>query len=91
MNHAGKLANRRSHYGILIYINNKLINFYNKIQNTVESSSSGSEFVVLRVSTKMVEALMCKLRKFGVNLEVAAEAYFDNKSVVENSSVPESL
>ena len=41
-NHAGKLANRRSHSGILIYFNNTLINFYINIQNTVESSKFGS-------------------------------------------------
>ena len=33
--HAGNLANRRYHSGILIYVNNALINFYSKRQNTV--------------------------------------------------------
>ena len=35
VNHSGDLANRRSHSGILIYVNNVLINFYSKRQNTV--------------------------------------------------------
>ena len=34
-NHAGNLANRRSHSGILIYTNSSLINFYIKKHNTV--------------------------------------------------------
>ena len=33
-NHTGNLANRRSHSGILIYVNNALIKFYNKRYNT---------------------------------------------------------
>jgi hypothetical protein len=50
-NHAGNLANRRSHTSILIYVNNALIHWYSKRQNTVESSSFGSEFVALRIAT----------------------------------------
>ena len=53
-NHTGNLANSRSHSGILIYFNNALIKFYSKRQNTVESSSFGSEFVVLIIATEMV-------------------------------------
>ena len=34
-NHTGNLSNRSSHSGILIYVNNTLINFYINIQNTV--------------------------------------------------------
>ena len=39
VNHAGNLANRRSHSGILIYVNNALVLSFSKRQNTVESSS----------------------------------------------------
>ena len=78
-NHAGNLSNRRSHSGILIYVNNSLINFYSNRHNTFESSSFGSEFVVLRIATEIVEALRDKLRKFVVNLEGPSEVYCDNK------------
>ena len=67
-NHAGNLANRRSHSGILIYFDNLLINFYSKGQNTVESSSFDLELVALMISTDMVEALSYKLSTFGVNM-----------------------
>ena len=63
------MANRRSHSGILIYVKNALINFYRKRQNKIESSSFGSEFVALRISTEVVEALRYKISTFGVNLE----------------------
>ena len=56
-NHAGSLLKWRSQYGILIYVNNALIKFYSKIQNRVESSSFGSDFVSLRIDTEVLEAL----------------------------------
>ena len=90
-NKESNLATRRSHSGILIYVNNALINFCSKRHNTVESSCYGSKFVVLIINTEMVEALRYNLRTFGVNLEGPSEVYCDNKSVVKNSSVPVSV
>ena len=55
-NHAGNMANRRSHTGILIYVNNAPIIWYSKRQNTVETSSFGSEYVALRICVEMIEA-----------------------------------
>ena len=85
------MEKRRPHSGILIYTNNLLIKFYSKRQNTVESSSFGSESVALIIATEMVEKLRYKLRTFGISLEGPAEVYFDNKSVVTNSSVTSSV
>ena len=48
-NHTGKTANRRSHYRIIIYVNNVHIIWYSKQQNTVEASIFGSEFVAFRI------------------------------------------
>ena len=90
-NHAGNLANRRSHTGILIYVNNAPIIWYSKRQNTVETSSFGSEYVALRICTELVEALRYKLRTFGVPIDGPADVFCDNKSVVTNSSVPSSV
>ena len=89
-NHAGNLANRRSHSGILIYVNNAPILWFSKRQNTVESSSFGSEYIALRIVTDMIENLWFKLRCFGVSLDGPAEVLCDNQSVVTNSSVPSS-
>ncbi len=90
-NHAGNLANRRSHTGIIIYLNNAPIIWYSKRQNTVETSSFGSEFVALRIATELNEALRYKLRTFGVPINGPSEILCDNKSVVTNSSVPTSV
>jgi hypothetical protein len=40
--HAGNKVTRRSHTGILIYLNSAPIQWYSKAQNTVESSTFGS-------------------------------------------------
>ena len=90
-NHAGNMANRRSHTGILIYVNNAPITWYSKRQNTVESSSFGSEYIALRICTEMIEALRYKLRTFGIPIDGPADVFCDNQSVVTNSSVPASV
>ena len=90
-NHAGNLANRRSHSGIIIYVNNAPIMWFSKRQNTVESSSFGSELVALRIATDMIEALRYKFRCMGVPIDGPAEVLCDNKSVVTNASVPASV
>ncbi len=67
------LRTRRSHSGILIYMNQAPIIWYSKRQNTVEASSFGSEYIALRICTEMVEALRYKLRCFGVPIEGACD------------------
>ena len=75
----------------MIYINNAPIIWYSKRQNTVETSSFGSEYVALRICVKMIEALRYKLRCFGVPVVGPADILCDNKSVATNSSVPTSV
>ena len=90
-NHAGNISNRRSHSGIIIYVNNAPIIWYSKRQNTVEDSSFGSEFVALRISTYITEAMRYKLRCFVIPVEGPAKVFCDNISVVKNSSITTSL
>ena len=86
-NHAGNMENMRLHSGIIIYVNNEPIIWYSKHQNTVESSSFGSEFITLRIFTDMIEALRYKLRFLGILVEGPAEVFCDNMSVVNNPSI----
>ena len=88
--HAGNLATRRSHTGILIFVNMAPITWYSKRQNTVETSTFSSEMVALRIATEMIEGLRYKLRMLGVPLEGPARVYCDNESVVKNTTLPES-
>ena len=78
-NHAGKIENRTSHSGIIIYVNNAPIIYYSKLQNTVEASSSGLEFIALRISTHIIEALRYKLRCFVLPVKVS-QRYFVKKN-----------
>ena len=61
-NHAGNMANGRSHSGIIIYVNIAPIIWYSKRQNTVEASSFGLEFFALSISTEIIESLRYNLR-----------------------------
>lgn len=88
--HAGNKVTRHSHTGILIYLNCAPIIWYSKAQNTVESSTFGSEFVAMRIAVEMIEALRYKLRMFGIPIEEPTNVFCDNKSVVTNSTVPTS-
>jgi hypothetical protein len=88
--HAGNMVTRRSETGILIYIQNAPIIWYTKKQNTVESSTFGSEFVALRAARDMIVALRYKLRMFGIPIRGPASVLCDNQGVVKNTSLPES-
>ena len=46
-NDSGNMENIRSYSGIIVYVNNSPIIWYSKIQNTVEASTFGSEFIAL--------------------------------------------
>jgi hypothetical protein len=88
--HAGNRITRRSQTGILLYLNRAPIIWYSKAQNTVESSTFGSEFVALRICVELIEALRYKLRMFGVPIDGPANVFCDNKSVITNAILPES-
>ena len=90
-NHAGNVITRRSHTGIIIYVQNAPIIWFSKRQNTVESSSFGSEFVALRTAKDMLVALRYKLRMFGVPIDGPANVFCDNNGVVKNTTIPESM
>ena len=89
-NYAGNVVTRRSHTGILIYVQNAPIIWFSKRQNTVESSSFGSEFVALRIAKDLLVALRYKLRMFGVPITGPANVFCDNNGVVKNASIPHS-
>ena len=88
--HAGNVVTRRSHTGILLFVNNALIKAYSKRQNTVESSTFGSELVALRIARDLIVELRIKLKCFGVPLDGPTNVMCDNNGVVKNTSIPES-
>ena len=88
--HAGNRVTRRSQSGILLFVNRAPVIWYSKRQNTVETSTFGSEFVAMRISVELIEALRYKLRMFGAPIEGPTNVFCDNEAVTKNSIFPES-
>jgi hypothetical protein len=88
--HAGCRVTRRSHSGILIFIQGAPIIWYSERQNIVESAVFGSEFIALKTAVEQVEALRYKLRMMGVPVDGPANVYSDSESVFKNFAFPES-
>ena len=88
--HATCHSTRRSTTGIIMFINGAPISWYSKRQNTIESSTFGSEFVALRIAVEMNEALRYKLRMMGIPILGETNCFCDNQSVVTNSVLPQS-
>ena len=89
--HANDETNRRSQTGILIFCNRAPIIWYSKRQNSVETSTFGSEFTAMKTAVELVEALRYKLRMFGVPLDGPTNMYCDNEAVFKNASNPTSM
>jgi hypothetical protein len=88
--HAGDRLTRRSQTGIIIFLNRAPIVWYSKKQNTVESSTFGSEFVALRIAVDLIVSLRYKLRMMGVPISTPCITLCDNETAVRNSTIPES-
>ena len=88
--HAGCQVTRRSHSGVIIFVNRAPILWFSKRQTTVETSTFGSEIVALRIAIELVEGLRYKLRMMGVPLDGPTSVFCDNKSAVDNTTKPES-
>jgi hypothetical protein len=88
--HATCLATRRSTTGVIIFVNGAPIRWYSKRQNTVESSTFGSEFVALKIAMELNIAMRYKIRMMGVPIVDPTNTFVDNTSVVTNVTTPES-
>ena len=88
--HAGNRITRRSHTGIILMVNMSPVSWYSKRQNTVETSTFGSEIVALRNAIELIDSLRYKLRMFGVPIAGPARVFCDNESVVKTTTIPES-
>ena len=88
--HAANVVTRQSRTGVLIFVNKAPIIWYSKKQNSVETSSFGSEFAALKTGVELLEGLRFKLRMMGVPIQGYCHTCVDNMSVVKNTSVPES-
>ena len=88
--HGGNVKDRRSQTGVLIFINKAPIHWYSKKQPSVETSTFGAEFCIMKVGVDTVEDLRYKLRMFGVPLDGAINVFCENKAVYKNTVIPDS-
>ena len=65
--------------------------WYSKRQNTVETSTFGSEFIAAKTATEMIQALQYKLGMMGTPIDGPRNMFCDNKAVLRNSTMPESM
>jgi hypothetical protein len=82
--HARNRVTHWSQTGILIFLNCSPIIWYSKAQNTMETSTFGSEFTAMRITVELLESLHYKLRMFGIPLDGPLNTFCDNSSVVTN-------
>jgi hypothetical protein len=73
---------------VLIYLNRSPTQWYSKKQNSVETSTFGSEFSALRTAVELTEAMRYKLQMMGIPLDGPAHFRVDNMSVVYNTQSP---
>ena len=88
--HASNTVTRRSQTGILIFLSRAPIVWYSKRQNTVRTSTFGSEFIAMRTAVEHIEALRYKLRMFGIPIEGPTNVFCNNEAVFKNTTIPES-
>ena len=88
--HASNTVTRRSQTGILIFLIKAPIVWYSKRQNTVETSTFGSEFIAMRMVVEHIKALWYKLHMFGIPIEGPTNVFCDNEAVFKNMTIPES-
>ena len=87
---AGDKVNRRSHTGILLFVNRAPITWISKKQSTVETSTHGAELVASRLAVDTIDSLRYKLRMFGIPIAGPTTMWCDNMSVVHNGTRPDS-
>jgi hypothetical protein len=64
---------------------------FSKRQNSVETSTYGSELVAMRQAIDLVKSLRYKLKMFGIRLSGPTDIFCDNESVFKNVSTPASV
>jgi len=88
--HASCYETRRSHTGLMAILGSTVIKTYSKRQNTVETSTYGSEVVAMRLGVEMALEIRYKLRMMGIKFQDTSVLLCDNESVVINTQFPSS-
>jgi hypothetical protein len=84
------LTTGRSVTGILHLVNSTPVDWFCKLQGSVETATYGSEFVAARLATEQIMDLRYTLRSLGAPLDGKAYMFGDNASVITSSTIPHS-
>jgi hypothetical protein len=84
------LVTGKSLEGVLSFVNQTPVEWYCKLQSTVETATFGSEFGVAKTATDQAISLRASLMAMGVPLEKSAWMFGDNQSVITQSTIPSS-
>jgi hypothetical protein len=82
------LITGKSVTGILHMFNKTPIDWFSKLQSTVESATFGSEYVAAKTCTEQVIALRLTLRYLGVPIKGPTMVFGDNETVINTASTP---
>ena len=88
--HSGENLTHRSSSVFIIFLQMASIYYCSKRQNTVETSTFGSEFMAMKLAWKYICGLRYKLMVMGIPFSDTCFVYGDNKSVLYNTTLPES-
>ena len=89
--HADNKVNRKSRTGFIVFLNSSPIYWYSKKQGGTEGSTFGSEFVAMKTACEYIKGLRYSLRMMGIPVQNPTFVYGDNKSVLWNVTVPDSM
>jgi hypothetical protein len=82
------LISGRSVTGVLHLLNKTPIDWFSKLQSTVETATFGSEYVAARTATEQIIDLCNTLQYLGVPVRGVSMMFGDNETVVNTASVP---
>ena len=85
------LATGRAVTAILHILNGTSTDWYSKRQATVETATYVSEFVAARIAVDQIVDLRYTLMYLGVPIKSKSYMLGDSKSVITNSTIPNSL
>ena len=82
------LISGKSVTGILHLLNQTPIDWFSKLQSTVETATFGSEYIATRTCTEQIIDLRTTLRYLGIPIYGPSIMFGDNESVVDTASIP---
>ena len=88
--HADDSMTRRSRTGYILYLNNAPVFWMSKKRNSVEKSTFGFDFMAMKHCMEYIRGFCFRLRMMGIPCEDPAFVYGYNKSMLCNTTIPNS-